>query len=379
MLTEKKVSVALEHRFFIYDGKLYTQLSFPYAYWKNYLNYFHEVTIIARAKVVDSIDDSFQRVDGQGVLFNTLPYYIGVRSFFKTLPSLLICSKKIVRSSDYFILRSGNVSNLLWVWTVLYKKKYVREYPGNIYEGVVGFGGNSLKIKLLAMFLDSIAKVQSKFSKANSFVSQYCEKLYGSQKPSYVFSSFDLDEIVFRKKEYSAGNFFKVVSVGRLEGEKGHLDLINSLSYLEGNIELNIIGDGTQRPKLEKMAKDLGVNVIFHGAITDREQLFTQITASDLFVIPSHTEGMPRSLLEAMALGMPCIGTSVGGIPEVIQGKYLVKPQAPSNMAKLINGIANDCKERGRMGAKNLSFIESNYSRCVLDKRKVDFWSELYK
>jgi glycosyltransferase involved in cell wall biosynthesis len=285
----------------------------------------------------------------------------------------------LVKGGDVFILRSGNVSNVLWIFVMLFRKGYVREYPGNIYEGITGFAGKSIHIKILAQFLNFLAKKQAQMSKANSFVSQDCKATYATKKPSYVFSSFNVDEIVTKKNSYEVEGDFKLVTVGRLEGEKGHKDLLNALEKTDVNVELTVIGDGSQFKALKEQAQKIKSKVNFLGAITDRDKLFKSISNADLFVIPSHTEGMPRSLLESMAIGIPCIGTNVGGIPEVLNADYLAPPKDPQALAELIKCVSLDTQLRKRMGTENLQIIKKRYSKESMDKQKSLFWGELYK
>lgn len=375
----KKVVVSLEHRFYECNGAIYTKLAFPYLYWSDYLKFFDEVAVVARVGNVQSVDSSFSRVDGPQVSVIKMPYYVGVKSFFTKIPSLLWSAYKIVKSKEFYILRTGNVSNILWLFIFLFRKPYLREFPGNIKEGIIGYGGTTLAVRLVANFLDHFSSFQARYSNANSFVSNDCKRLYESNMPSYVFSSFNLNEVTARKTNFSCEGIFNLVSVGRLEGEKGHKDLIQSLTKVGVKTKLTVIGDGTQRESLEVLAQELNVNIEFLGSILDRDKLFSIIKDSDLYIIPSHTEGMPRSLLEAMSVGTPCIGTRVGGIPEVIDGQYLVSAKDTQEMANLIDVIADNEQLRETMSSDNLIFVRNNYSKAVMDKKKINFWKELYK
>ncbi|GAB3976194.1 glycosyltransferase family 4 protein [Plantactinospora veratri] len=80
------------------------------------------------------------------------------------------------------------------------------------------------------------------------------------------------------------------------------------------------LGDGRYRPRLERLATDLGVRrqVHFTGTISAATEVRRQLDAADLFVMPSRTEGLPKALIEAMARGLPAVATSVGGIPELL-------------------------------------------------------------
>ncbi|PML12522.1 glycosyltransferase family 4 protein [Vibrio breoganii] len=375
----KVVKVALEHRFYQYEGSIYTKLSFPYSYWQDYLGFFDKVIIVARVKEVSGIDESYKLVTGDNVKFFSMPYYVGTREFFYNLPRLLYSAHKATKGKEPLLLRSGNIANLVWLYAMLKKLPYLREYPGNIKEGILGYGGTSIVNKILANLLNSFAKIQARYSRANSYVSEYCKNLYPSSNKSYVFSSFNADEIDLKKENFSVGKSIKLISVGRLEGEKGHQDLINALGDLDIPVELTIIGDGTKMPELQKSATDLNVTVRFLGAVTNRALLFGYLADSDIFVIPSHTEGMPRALLEAMAVGLTCIGANVGGIPEVLEKEMLFVPNNPTACGNKIKELASDNDLMRKQSSRNLAFIEDNYSKSALDNRKINFWSELYK
>lgn len=381
-MIDKKIAVALEHRFYRHGETVYTKLSFPYEYWKDYLTYFDDVTVVARVKNIETVTAEYKQSSGPNVKFFDLPYYIGPRQMIIALPKLIFRVHKAVALNDKFLLRSGNVTNFLWLFILLYKRKYLREYPGNIRLGVKGVAGSNIVTETLSMFLDGLARLQGRFSQANSFVSDYCKKLYGSSKPGYVFSSFQSDEIDVRKTSYHVSDDLKVISVGRLEGEKGHLDLIKAISIIRDQnvpVTLHLVGAGRQAARLEEAVEKYKINCVFYGAISDRKVLFDLLKRSDVYVIPSLTEGMPRALLEAMAVGLPCIGTSVGGIPEVLSQQALVAPAMPKCLANKIREFYSSLDLRRDQGQRNASLIYSRYDRGATERKKHEFWSKIYE
>lgn len=376
----KHVAVCLEHRFYQVNGKVYTKLAFPYYYWKDYLTFFDKVTVIARVKNVSKVEEGMILVSGDGVEVYPLPYYLGIKDFVRTLPSLMRSLSRASKKYDHFLLRSGNSTNILFFMLLKARKPYIREYPGNVKQGVIGFAGDSFLIKSLATFLDELAKVQARYSKANSFVSSYCYELYKSNKPSYIFSSFKSSEIKVRKSAYDINGATNIISVGRLEGEKGHINILKALKSLpKAKYKVHFIGDGTQIKSLKSYAVENDIDAIFYGAITDRQKLFSLLEKADIYIIPSLTEGMPRSLLEAMAVGLPCIGSNVGGIPEVLNHSELFGPNNQEDLKEKILELSNSASRREQLGLRNVQFIEDNYSEDALNIKKHEFWSNIYE
>lgn len=378
----KKLTVSLEHRFYRCGNKVYTKLAFPYSYWRQYLHYFDAVNVVARVELVSKVDDTMVQADGDFVNFLDVPYYIGPKAFFAKLPSLLKVTFSYAYNNEHFLLRSGNVSNLMFVFIFVFRRPYLREFPGDIRKGISGYSGKTPLVIFLAWLLDYFARFQAMHSKANSFVSNATKFLYQSSRPSFVFSSFDSSEITVRKKDYSSGPVFKVVSLGRLESEKGHMDLLKAIKIMKNNgaeVLLTLIGDGSAFERLKSFSNENKLGCNFLGSITNRDYIFSTLLDGDLFVLPSHTEGMPRALLEAMALGMPCIGTNVGGIPEVLEKECMVEPESPEELSRLIFDFLSDEKLRESCGLRNADFVKRRYGVESLKKMQVNFWSKVYE
>src|SRR5204863_7471061 len=119
-------------------------------------------------------------------------------------------------------------------------------------------------------------------------------------------------------------------------------------------ITLLVAGDGDERERVERRARELALpadRVRFLGFRRDVPRL---LAASDFFVLPSRTEGLPLCLLEAMAQGLPAIATPVGGVPEVIEEGItglLTPVEDPAALAEAIRRLAAEPALRARMGA----------------------------
>ena len=115
----------------------------------------------------------------------------------------------------------------------------------------------------------------------------------------------------------------EIISVGRLAPAKGTLILLNACKALVDRghrLRLRLVGDGPDRKRLELAAQRLGISehVIFEGA-RSHDRVLELYRRADIFALASFAEGIPVVLMEAMALGLPCVSTRITGIPELIE------------------------------------------------------------
>lgn len=145
--------------------------------------------------------------------------------------------------------------------------------------------------------------------------------------------------------------------VGRLHPQKGHEDLLQAFVRLrqltDRKFQCLFIGEGDLRSQLEAEVARLGLGdvVRFTGLRQDVPRL---LVALDVFVMPSRWEGLPMAMLEAMACGKPCVVTSVGGIPSVIDdgaNGLMLPAEQPEAMAHALARMLTDEGLRRRLGA----------------------------
>jgi glycosyltransferase involved in cell wall biosynthesis len=138
---------------------------------------------------------------------------------------------------------------------------------------------------------------------------------------------------------------FVITSAGFLNKNKNNCVVIKSLKYLKKDLsdfKYLICGEGEEEQKLKKLTTKLKLenNVLFLGFRTDLQDI---LNCSDLFVMPSYREGVPRSLLEAMDLGLPCAGSDTRGIRELIdepKGGLLFNPNQPRDVYRVLKEFA---------------------------------------
>lgn len=171
-----------------------------------------------------------------------------------------------------------------------------------------------------------------------------------------------------------------VVTVGNLRGAKGHRHLLAAARRLiaeEPRTRVLIVGLGPLEIPLKEEARRLGLNgrVVFTGFRADATSL---IAAADVYVLPSLFEGLPISLLEAMALGRPVIATRVGGVPEVVasgETGILVPPGDADRLASEILSLLRDPTRSRRLGESARAAVTQRFSV----RQMVDATEDVYR
>jgi glycosyltransferase involved in cell wall biosynthesis len=163
----------------------------------------------------------------------------------------------------------------------------------------------------------------------------------------------------------------RCLAVARLVERKGLRDLIRAFAVLERHrFELEIVGTGPEERELRELAAELGVagEVRFTGAL-DRPAVAGRYRAADLFTLPPIAEASGNAYAEALASGLPIVGTTVGGIPDLVEhgvNGLLVPPGDPAALATAIRTLADDPHRRREIARRNRLKAES-----VLDWHRV--------
>ncbi|MDM5359871.1 glycosyltransferase family 4 protein [Peribacillus sp. ACCC06369] len=151
-----------------------------------------------------------------------------------------------------------------------------------------------------------------------------------------------------------------LISMGDLVDRKNYTASINAVAKSKNQkLHFLICGRGPELDSLQKLAKRLGVerNIHFLGFRTDIKEL---LSVSDIFLLTSYQEGLPRSMMEAMATGLPCVASKVRGNTDLIEaskGGYLCNPDDIDGLAECISKLALNEQLRGEMGLANLTSI----------------------
>jgi glycosyltransferase involved in cell wall biosynthesis len=185
------------------------------------------------------------------------------------------------------------------------------------------------------------------------------------------------------RAELGLGDGMLAIHVARFVPLKAQDVIVRAAADLAARgVALTVIfvGDGPERAAVERLAVDLGLGpdrLRFLGFRTDVPDL---LGASDVFLLPSRTEGLPLSMLEAMTHGMAIVATPVGGIPELCaHGKeaLLVPVDDPAALAQALADLAPDAALRGRLGAAARARALADFSFSAMTEKYLALYREI--
>jgi glycosyltransferase involved in cell wall biosynthesis len=160
-----------------------------------------------------------------------------------------------------------------------------------------------------------------------------------------------------------------ILCIGRLSKEKAHADLISAFKLScqtcsDLDCRLLIVGDGPERESLVAAAQASGLSdhIIFTGQVAD---VLPYYAIANVFALPSHSEGSPNVLLEAMAARVPVVATAVGGVPEVVadeKSALLVPAQQTAELASAIARVLLDSDLAARLTEAAAALLVRNHA-----------------
>jgi colanic acid/amylovoran biosynthesis glycosyltransferase len=197
----------------------------------------------------------------------------------------------------------------------------------------------------------------------------------------------DLRHFPPRANPREAGSVPRFITVARLVEKKGVADAISAAATLSIPFEYTVVGDGPLRSELEALARARGVadRVRFTGSLS-RTRVAELLATSDAFVAPSVTgadgdiEGIPVSIMEAMAVGLPVISTRHSAIPELVadgESGFLVPEHDVAGLTRVMTALGVDAALRNRMGAAGRSIVERAFDARRLAERLEGLYGAL--
>jgi len=386
-----ELTIALEQRFFgTADGRYWTESVYPRSFWSRYLTVFDGVKILARVHEASGPRDSWKRVDGEGVSVAAIPAYVGPWGFVRRARQVRAAVARGLEDDSALLLRVPGMIGTMACSAMRHGRPYGVEVLGDPHELFSrGAVPHPLRSFFRWWYTRALAEQCRKAACSLYVTERTLQRRYppGRGNLSVGVSDVELPDAAFvsneavlqRAARAGGAGRFRIAFVGSLEFPYKGLDVL--IAALARDVqdgldsELVILGVGRQRAALESLARRLGVSdrLMFLGSVPAGDPVRQQLDASDLFVLPSRVEGLPRALIEAMARGLPCIGTRVGGIPELLPDSAMVKPGDPGELAARILDLSAKPTRRAEWGAQNLATAR-RYHEDLLQPRRIAFY-----
>ncbi len=371
-------------------GDIYGDAAFEKTIWQRYLNIFDQIFIVAR------VEQNFENIEkkfissGEKIHFIEIPYYIGPLQYVLQSAKILATIKNLVKThlDAAFICRiPGNIGDMVIKELHKYKKKYAVEVVGDPDDV---FSDKSFSHPLKKYFhKKGIINLKRNISGASSllYVTKYTlQKKYPAPPKSFSTYASNVmlssDRIDIKSKSLEKNKTYKILSVGSLDQMYKAPDValeavkIYNKKFPLVPIEFIWLGDGAYLQNLQAQCREMKLdNFQFKGQVSALE-VEAEMKECDLFVLVSRTEGLPRVIIEAMATGLPIIGTNVGGIPELINENSLIEKNNPEALALKINDILSQPNTYNQLSARNLIEAEE-YAPAILRTRREEFYQSI--
>lgn len=387
-----RVLISTEHRFAkSKQGIIYSLTGGrEYSFWTRYLSVFDEVNVLARVRKANTLLDPYTIASGEAVRFVELPDYTGPFEYLQKSVALRKTVKIACRLDSSAILRvPGQISNLLWKQKVNLGGPYALEVVGDPNSAFAAGGIKHPLRRIFRYLFRTQLNNQCLDAQAVAYVTKHSlQKEYAASASAYVtnYSSVELPETAY---VHSAKIFpikkksWHLIFVGSLAQtyKNPHLliDVVERCLGSEFKITLNILGEGKYRKELEARSRKKGLEdyIEFQGQVKSGEYVRKHLREADIFVLPSGgAEGLPRAVLEAMASGLPCICTNVGGMPEIITSDNLVEPNDVDAFARKIIEVIKEPGRLTKMSERNLK-VAREYHKNILSKRRFEFYKHV--
>lgn len=372
------------------DGKYWCKTIYGYKFWLRYLNVFEGVAIVSRTGTAQYSEVSgYLRVDGPNVRVIELPFMSGMKKYITNYLSFANSAKEAAKEGDCAVIRLPSVAaSMLLKYYKRTGKPYVIEVVADPQDA---YASNKLaknmytwQLKKSALQANGVSYVtefflQSKypsFSRLNGESDRYFESYY---------STIDLPETYFtspRVHNRKKNKFTFVHTANSINNDiKGHDIMINILKKVRErhyDVHVIFIGDGSKRNYFEQTSREMGVEnyVTFTGLLSSPSKVREILIKGDIFVFPTKAEGLPRAVIEAMAVGLPCISTPVNGIPELLSKEYLFDPVDVEGFTNKIIELLNSSDKLDMMSKENIKKAKE-YALSNLTLRRNEFYNKL--
>lgn len=379
--------VTCEFRFFrTPDNKVWTTSAFQYDFWLRYLDIFTQVKVVARVKPINLVNNNWKQVCGYNVSVIDLPHYIGFLGLIKNALKIRKIIKKNITPHTAIIYRVPSQTAMIATFGNGKEQGYALEVVGDPYDVFTSGITNKFLDKMLAMLSFIGLRAMARKSLAACYVTEsYLQQRYPVSEGGLSVGCSDIElhaESFIKKPRIYTKHATNLVFIGSFDQlYKGPDILISAIAKLNQKgfkYTATILGGGKYLEEMQQLARSLHcINKINFVGEIPHSNVNAYLDNADVFVMPSRTEGLPRALIEAMARALPCLASSVGGIPELLDSDFMITENNSTNLAKRIHELCRSTKKLNYASRNNLDKAQ-NYKHSLLIKKRRNFYQQYF-
>lgn len=378
-----------DHRFYQKDdGDVFSGGSFPAYVWDRYTVAFEEITVLARGAGWKTEIEGLVKSSNSKVKFNLIKEINGGKDYFIKIGLVKKEFSTLVEKADGVVIRLPSTIGL-WCAEVCKNKNipYATEVVGCAWDATWNYG--TLFTCFLAPYVYFSMKKAVRQSIASIYVTRFfLQKRYPNPNgiTSYAsnvriddFEKKVLDIHIARTNNQS--DIPNLGLIGNLEVKyKGFDVVMAALAIVKANgvkCKLKLVGAGDTQyvnQLIQKFRLQDYIEII--GRLESGDAVFRFLDDLDLYVHPSRQEGLPRSVIEAMGRGCPVLASTVAGIPELLDSRYLHQVGDYKLLAQQIMRLLPQKDELKKMATQN--FVKAKeYTNEILSERRSKFWKDV--
>lgn len=385
--------ILLEYHFIAgNDGKIYCNRVIDYNYLKRYLSVFDDIILVGRLSKENGDCSDKLLVSGENVKFVPLEEFVGIKGIIKNYRKIMKTIKNVIPQVSCVIMRAPNHLSLI-TYRLFKRKKIPFALEFNIAANKF-IEKDSLLGNIINKFVVKEAKKMCLTANGVAYVTEEilqktypCRALLEPDNKNYFtasYSTIELDDKMRKKQNWSSKpKVFNIIHTGYMDSyRKGQVVLIKAISEVIKmgitNIHVTLVGDGQKRKEFEGVVNNYNLTDFFSftGLIKRREDLTKILAKQHFFVFPTQSEGLPRSIIEAMSVGLVCLSSPVDGVPELLEEEMLIDYNDYLGYANKIVELINDFEKMKEISNLNYRKVEK-YRKEILDRKRKKFYLQL--
>ena len=394
---EKTLLIVLEQHFIKDGSDVYTDVQCDERFWDRYLSVFDRLIVCARMRQAEFDDDLAGMLHSSRpeVEFVPMPDFVGAIGPVRHYRAIRRAIKECLRRADAAICRLPSPISL--VACPVFEKSDVPWAGEMMMNPRTAYSRESMSHPLQPVIQSVIVRNTKRACLAANGISYVTEHVLQEEYPCRAianphvegyftssYSTINLSDDMFSMADWGDECPSRVVlaHTGKMSDyRKGHTVFIETVALLrEMGVDAYglLIGDGPKRNEFESLAESLGIKNYceFSGWASGFQEVQDRLQRAQFFVLPTLSEGLPRSIIEAMASGLICLGNKVDGIPELLDEGCLSIENNASEYADMILELFSDWQKA--LGVRNRQFAKAHdYRSNVLNQRRHIFYSNL--